>query len=136
MFLVPTLKEGSRRCDLGGECQASPESIQRLASVPMDIIPDKRKVVGLVEQAYKGEICLPNFQRDFVWTREERQGTFRAHHTAICPEPTRTAEISAAGQATCQAHLRWSKQPMHKTRPTGRLTRLRALTGGFCRHAG
>ena len=37
----------------------------------MDIIPDKRKVVGLVEQAYKGEICLPNFQRDFVWTREE-----------------------------------------------------------------
>jgi len=42
-----------------------------LASVPMEIIPDKRKVVGLVEQAYKGEICLPNFQRDFVWTREE-----------------------------------------------------------------
>jgi hypothetical protein len=37
----------------------------------MEIIPDKRKVVGLVEQAYKGEICLPNFQRDFVWTREE-----------------------------------------------------------------
>jgi Protein of unknown function DUF262 len=42
-----------------------------LASIPMEIIPDKRKVVGLVEQAYKGEICLPNFQRDFVWTREE-----------------------------------------------------------------
>lgn len=37
----------------------------------MEIIPDKRKVVLLVEQAYKGEICLPNFQRDFVWTREE-----------------------------------------------------------------
>ncbi|MGI9020090.1 MAG: GmrSD restriction endonuclease domain-containing protein [Solirubrobacterales bacterium] len=37
----------------------------------MDIIPDKRKVVGLVEQAHEGKICLPNFQRDFVWTREE-----------------------------------------------------------------
>jgi hypothetical protein len=37
----------------------------------MEIIPDKRKVVGLVEQAYDGRVCLPNFQRDFVWTREE-----------------------------------------------------------------
>src|SRR5439155_15851208 len=37
----------------------------------MEIIPDKRKVVGLIEQAYEGKICLPNFQRDFVWTREE-----------------------------------------------------------------
>src|SRR5919197_1081617 len=37
----------------------------------VEIIPDKRKVVGLVEQAYEGKICLPNFQRDFVWTREE-----------------------------------------------------------------
>jgi hypothetical protein len=36
----------------------------------VEIIPDKRKVVGLVEQAYEGKICLPNFQRDFVWTRE------------------------------------------------------------------
>jgi hypothetical protein len=36
----------------------------------MEIIPDKRKVVGLVEQAHEGKICLPNFQRDFVWTRE------------------------------------------------------------------
>jgi len=37
----------------------------------MEIIPDKRKVVGLVEQAHAGKICLPNFQRDFVWRREE-----------------------------------------------------------------
>src|SRR5260370_42513292 len=37
----------------------------------MDIIPDKRKVVGLVEQAYVGKLCLPNFQRDFIWRREE-----------------------------------------------------------------
>src|SRR6188768_3038460 len=37
----------------------------------MEVIPDKRRVVGLVEQAHEGKICLPNFQRDFVWTREE-----------------------------------------------------------------
>jgi len=37
----------------------------------MEIIPDKRKIVGLVEQAHAGKICLPNFQRDFVWPREQ-----------------------------------------------------------------
>jgi hypothetical protein len=37
----------------------------------MEIFPDKRQLIGLVEQAYEGKICLPNFQRDFVWTREE-----------------------------------------------------------------
>jgi hypothetical protein len=40
-------------------------------SIPMEIIPDKRKIIGLVEHAHYGKICLPNFQRDFVWTREE-----------------------------------------------------------------
>lgn len=37
----------------------------------MDIIPDKRKLIGLVEHASQGRLCLPNFQRDFVWTRDE-----------------------------------------------------------------
>ncbi len=37
----------------------------------MDISPGKRKMIGLVEDAHEGKICLPNFQRDFVWTREE-----------------------------------------------------------------
>ena len=37
----------------------------------MEIIPDKRRIVGLVEQGHEGKICLPNFQRDFVWSREE-----------------------------------------------------------------
>jgi hypothetical protein len=37
----------------------------------MEIIPDKRKIVGLVENAYDGKICLPDFQRDFVWKRDE-----------------------------------------------------------------
>lgn len=36
----------------------------------MEIIPDKRKLIGLVEQAGAGKLCLPNFQRDFVWTRD------------------------------------------------------------------
>lgn len=35
-----------------------------------DIIPDKRKLIGLVEQAAEGKLCLPNFQRDFVWPRD------------------------------------------------------------------
>ena len=37
----------------------------------MDIYPDKRKVISLVEQAHTGKLCLPNFQRDFVWSRDE-----------------------------------------------------------------
>lgn len=36
----------------------------------LEITPTKRKLVGLVQRAYEGEICLPNFQRDFVWSRE------------------------------------------------------------------
>ena len=37
----------------------------------MDMTPTKTKVISLVEQAQKGTVCLPNFQRDFVWTRNE-----------------------------------------------------------------
>jgi hypothetical protein len=37
----------------------------------MEIFPDKRNLVGLVGQAHEGKLCLPNFQRDFIWTREE-----------------------------------------------------------------
>lgn len=37
----------------------------------MEIIPDKRKLVGFVEQAHEGKICLPNFQRDFIWPRDQ-----------------------------------------------------------------
>jgi len=43
------------------------------------------------------------------------QGTFRAHHIAIYPGPMKTAEISAASQATCQKHPPWSKRPAHET---------------------
>lgn len=37
----------------------------------MELIPDKRKLVGLVEQAHEGKLCLPEFQREFVWRRDE-----------------------------------------------------------------
>ncbi len=37
----------------------------------MELTPDKRKLIGLVEAAHQGRICLPDFQRDFVWTRSE-----------------------------------------------------------------
>ena len=44
----------------------------------MEIILDKRGIVGFVEQDYDGKICPPNFQRDFVWIWEEVGGTVRA----------------------------------------------------------
>ena len=37
----------------------------------MEITPDKRKLVALVEQAHHGDLCLPEFQRDFVWPRDQ-----------------------------------------------------------------
>ena len=33
----------------------------RSAFAHMDIIPDKREVVGLIGRAHEGKICLPNF---------------------------------------------------------------------------
>lgn len=37
----------------------------------MQITPATRKIVNLVEQAAEGTLCLPEFQRDFVWPREQ-----------------------------------------------------------------
>ena len=37
----------------------------------MDITPDKRRLVDLVERAECGEIMLPEFQRNFVWSRDD-----------------------------------------------------------------
>ena len=33
----------------------------------MEIITDKRKLLPMVLKACEGKICLPDFQRDFVW---------------------------------------------------------------------
>ncbi len=37
----------------------------------MNITPDKKRVVDFIEQAYEGKLCLPDFQREFVWRRDE-----------------------------------------------------------------
>lgn len=37
----------------------------------MNVIPDKRSIVGLVKEAHDGKLCLPVFQRDFVWPRDQ-----------------------------------------------------------------
>jgi hypothetical protein len=36
-----------------------------------EIFPGKERLVNFVEEANEGKFCLPNFQRDFVWTRDE-----------------------------------------------------------------
>jgi hypothetical protein len=54
--------------------------------------------------------------------RQDPPGTFGAHHLASCPKTLRTAEISAADQTACEVCPAWSETPLHKTRPTGRLT--------------
>ena len=37
----------------------------------MEIIPDKKKLVSLIEKSKSGEIVLPQFQRYFVWSRDD-----------------------------------------------------------------
>lgn len=37
----------------------------------MDITPDKKRLLDLVNRAQSGEIALPEFQRNFVWTRDD-----------------------------------------------------------------
>lgn len=37
----------------------------------MNVIPDKRDLISLVRDANDGRLCLPNFQRDFVWPRDQ-----------------------------------------------------------------
>jgi len=36
----------------------------------MEITPDKKRLSLLVEKAHEGTLCLPNFQRDFVWSAD------------------------------------------------------------------
>lgn len=37
----------------------------------MEIKAGKKKIVAFVEDVYEGRLCLPTFQRDFVWKRAE-----------------------------------------------------------------
>ena len=37
----------------------------------MDVIPSKKPLISFVKQAQEGKIVLPEFQRDFVWARDD-----------------------------------------------------------------
>jgi len=37
----------------------------------MEIIPDKKKLLDLVNRSVAGEVALPQFQRNFVWARDD-----------------------------------------------------------------
>jgi len=37
----------------------------------MEITPDKKSLMGLVRRASNGAIVLPEFQRNFVWSRDD-----------------------------------------------------------------
>lgn len=76
VWLRPARRAAVPRCRIVS-ASTGPERLDRCFTIAdsirpnVEIIPDKRRVTGLVEGAHEGKICLPNFQRDFVWTREE-----------------------------------------------------------------
>src|SRR3954454_25307993 len=83
----------------------------------MDIIPDKRKVTGLVEAAYEGKICLPNFQRDFVWTREEVADLVRSIVRGYFIGSLLLLRCDANNPPFAPVFLRGSKPPVNEPRP-------------------
>lgn len=83
----------------------------------MDIIPDKRKVVGLVEQAHEGKICLPNFQRDFVWPREEVADLVRSIVRGYFIGSLLLLRCDANNPPFAPVFLRGSEPPSREPRP-------------------
>src|SRR3954468_7586048 len=88
-----------------------------LAFAFMEIIPDKRKVVGVVDKAYRGEICLPNFQRDFVWTREEVADLVRSIVRGYFIGSLLLLRSDANNPPFAPVFLRGSKPPVREPRP-------------------
>jgi uncharacterized protein with ParB-like and HNH nuclease domain len=37
----------------------------------MELLTDKPRLLPMVEQGFEGRICLPDFQRDFVWPSDQ-----------------------------------------------------------------
>ncbi|NLH79075.1 MAG: DUF262 domain-containing protein [Acidobacteria bacterium] len=37
----------------------------------MEVTPDKDKLLGYIDDARTGKLCLPDFQRSFIWTRDQ-----------------------------------------------------------------
>jgi hypothetical protein len=83
----------------------------------MEIIPDKRKVTGLVEAAYEGKICLPNFQRDFVWTREEVADLVRSIVRGYFIGSLLLLRCDANNPPFAPVFLRGSEPPVRDPRP-------------------
>ncbi|HEY7953378.1 MAG TPA: DUF262 domain-containing protein, partial [Solirubrobacteraceae bacterium] len=83
----------------------------------MEIIPDKRKVVGLVEAAHEGKICLPNFQRDFVWTREEVADLVRSIVRGYFIGSLLLLRCDANNPPFAPVFLRGSEPPSREPRP-------------------
>jgi hypothetical protein len=83
----------------------------------MDIIPDKRKVVGLIEQAHEGKVCLPNFQRDFVWTREEVADLVRSIVRGYFIGSLLLLRCDPNNPPFAPEFLRGSKPPLNDARP-------------------
>ncbi len=83
----------------------------------MEIIPDKRRITGLVEQAHGGKICLPNFQRDFVWTREEVADLVRSIVRGYFIGSLLLLRCDADNPPFAPIHLRGSKPIHNEARP-------------------
>jgi hypothetical protein len=83
----------------------------------MEIFPDKRNLVGLVEQAYEGKICLPNFQRDFVWTREEVTDLIRSIVRGYFLGSLLLLRCDASNPPFAPVFLRGAEPPLQEPRP-------------------
>jgi hypothetical protein len=83
----------------------------------MEIFPDKRNLVGLVEQAYEGKICLPNFQRDFVWTREEVTDLIRSIVRGYFIGSLLLLRCDANNPPFAPVFLRGAEPPLQEPRP-------------------
>ena len=83
----------------------------------MEIIPDKRRVTGLVEGAHEGKICLPNFQRDFVWTREEVADLVRSIVRGYFIGSLLLLRCDANNPPFAPVFLRGSKSPLSEPAP-------------------
>jgi hypothetical protein len=74
----------------------------------MELGQSSKKLIELVRRSYEGEVMLPDFQRNFVWTRQDVEeliksllentfiGTFLIHHVNPNDLPFKTIAIEGA----------------------------------------
>ena len=83
----------------------------------MDIFPDKRNLVDLVNKAHQGIVCLPDFQRDFVWTREEVADLLRSILRGYFIGSLLLLRTDPGKPPFAPALLRGACRPPHELRP-------------------